>query len=89
MLLPDVTVLVASGPASGKVLLAGGFNSTGNLDTTELYDPASGIFTAVTTTMTSARGGHAAVTFADGTVFLSGGVVSPGVVLGSGERYSP
>ena len=44
--------------ANGKVLVAGGSNSSGALASAELYDPATATFT-LTGSMTTARTGHA------------------------------
>ena len=40
---------------NGKVLIAGGYNGSAYVNTAELYDPASGTFTATSAPMTSAR----------------------------------
>ena len=44
---------------NGKVLVAGGNDDTGDLASAELYDPASGTWTA-TGSLATARGGHTA-----------------------------
>ena len=54
----------------GRVLIAGGQNP-GALDTAELYDPATGKFTA-TGSMTAARHDNVAVRLADGRVLIEG-----------------
>ena len=67
-LLPDGTVLIAGGAA--------GFNANTNrtpaISSAELYDPATGRFSA-TGNMTSLRFGHAAVVLNNGRVLITGG----------------
>jgi WD40 repeat protein len=57
---------------NGKVLVAGGSNSSGNLGTAELFDPATGTFTA-TGAMTEPRSQHTATLLINGKVLLAGG----------------
>jgi hypothetical protein len=57
---------------NGKVLIAGGFNSTEVLATAELFDPVAGTLTP-TGTMTSARFAHTATLLANGKVLITGG----------------
>jgi hypothetical protein len=58
---------------SGKVLVCGGLDSSGNaLSSCELYNPASGVFTAAAS-MSGQRLNHTATLLADGTVFIAGG----------------
>jgi RHS repeat-associated protein len=70
---------------NGKVLLAGGYDdNTGNrISTAELYDPATGIFTA-TGSMNIGRIGQTATLLADGQVLIAGGDG-----LGTAELYNP
>ena len=78
----------------GRVLIAGGSNGpnsdVGHLASAELYDPATGTFTA-TGSMTSQRADHNAVLLADGRVLLSGGTsdTSGSGGMGSAEIYDP
>jgi hypothetical protein len=64
--------------ADGRVLLTGGLpKGAANVPTTalssaEIYDPATGMFTA-TGSMSSARIGHTATLLDDGTVLIAGG----------------
>jgi hypothetical protein len=71
--------------SDGTVLVAGGYNhASGNtyLASAEVYEPASGTFSAVAP-MIDARYGHTATTLADGRVLLAGG---GGTVI---ELYDP
>src|SRR4029077_10136499 len=76
---------------NGKVLIAGGCNpcvNTGStsLSSAELYDPATGNFTA-TGSMTAARSQHTATLLDNGKVLIAGGF---GIsVLASAELYDP
>lgn len=73
---------------NGKVLIAGGIGSDGNvLATAELYDPATAKFTP-TGSMTQARAAHGAVRLTNGTVLIVGGTGSKGA-LDSCELYDP
>src|ERR671924_751504 len=60
--------------ATGKVLIAGGKDASGQaLATAEIYDPASGQYTLVTPQMPSPVWGHTATRLDDGKVLLAGG----------------
>jgi hypothetical protein len=74
---------------NGKVLVAGGGNSSGFLYSTELYDPASGTWTA-TGSLNITRSLHTATLLANGLVVVAGGY-SPysGGILASAELYDP
>ena len=85
----------------GRVLVAGGDNSIVAADskpsasTAEIYDPASGAFSA-TGSLTANRYNHAAATLPDGRVLLAGGLVCVGTfvrctpsALSSAEIYDP
>jgi hypothetical protein len=82
--------------ANGRVLLAGGWYevSPGTLNTTataEVYDPATGLFTA-TGSMTTARTDHAALRLPDGRVLVTGGSRLEGAFLAdlaTAEAYDP
>jgi len=73
-LLPDGRVLVAGGNVMTSL------PSTTTLASAELYDPASGTWTA-TGAMSMAKAGHSATELDDGTVLVAGG--------GSVELYDP
>jgi hypothetical protein len=73
--------------ADGKVLIAGGDGGDDDplpLSSAELYDPATGTFTA-TGSMTAARTGQGAVLLGNGCVLLIGGET----VGGQAEVYQP
>ena len=79
---------------SGKVLIAGGNTTTGTVDTgsvasAELFDPATGTFSATATPMASARFFHTATLLSDGRVLITGGVVAGGAHLDSAELFDP
>jgi hypothetical protein len=72
------------------VLVAGGTTDGGTdgvLASAELYDPASGSWTA-TATMIEARIGHTATLLREGTVLIAGGYSSL-EGLASAELYDP
>ena len=78
----------------GRVLIAGGFGSDGNvLASTELYDPQSGTFSP-TGSMAAVRGDHTATLLPDGRVLIAGGADAPddglaANILASAELYDP
>ena len=57
---------------NGKVLVAGGYDSDGYLASAELYDPASGTWTA-TGSLATARYRHTATLLPNGKVLVAGG----------------
>jgi galactose oxidase-like protein len=78
---------------NGKVLIAGGDGDEGNLqplDSAELYDPSTGMFTP-TGSMTTVRTWHTAALLANGKVLIAGGsnrgdMFQP---LANAELYDP
>src|SRR5215471_11728039 len=72
---------------NGRVLVTGGFGSSGFLSSAELYDPAAGSWTT-TGSMAAARGYHTATLLANGKVLITGGAASSGY-LRSAELYDP
>jgi hypothetical protein len=77
---------------NGKVLIVGGQQLTSDgvfyLNTAEIYDPASGVFTSTVGDLGTARASHTATLLADGSVLVAGGV-SGSTVLASAELYDP
>ena len=75
---------------NGKVLVAGGnFTGTGGaLASAELYDPASGTWTA-TGSLATARYAHTATLLPNGKVLVAGGVGTSSTSLTSAELYDP
>lgn len=92
----DHTATVLPG---GKILVAGGEGVTGRaLSSAELYDPVSGTFSAVASTMSTARAEHTATLIsgcscpADGQVLIAGGTTAAstlGSTLRSAELFDP
>ena len=79
--LTDGTVLVAGGAADAAVL------DTAELDTAELYDPATQTWSS-TGVMAQAREAHTATLLADGRALVVGGLDGP-TLLASAELYDP
>ena len=78
--------------SNGKVLVAGGYSRTGGpisfLNTAEVYDPATGLWTVLPTPLSTARAQHAAQLLPGGTeLLILGGVNSSGFVT-TAERYA-
>ena len=80
----------------GKLLVAGGQSNVSGTPTTlasaEVYDPATGTFTATTGSMGTSRAGAKAVTMANGKVLVSGGTTNNGgnmMVAATSEIYDP
>src|SRR5947207_2587048 len=71
---------------NGKVLVAGGYNNS-YLTSAELYDPASGSWSA-TGSLTTARYAHTATLLPNGKVLVAGGYNNSGY-LTSAELYDP
>ncbi len=81
--------------ADGRVLIAGGDQGVCGacgyiniLASAEIYDPATGRFSAIGS-MTTARTWHTATALADGRVLISGGFGSKSPALASAEIYDP
>jgi hypothetical protein len=74
--------------ASGKVLVAGGGQSSEFIASAELYDPTVGLFSAAGS-LANGRYGHTATLLPSGKVLIVGGVGSGVVALASAELYDP
>ncbi len=72
---------------NGKVLIAGGRDSTGALKSAEVYDPATDVWKP-TADMNIARGDHTATLLRNGKVLVTGGSSSSGT-LDTAEVYDP
>ncbi|CAF1251973.1 unnamed protein product [Adineta steineri] len=77
----------ASVLANGKVLVAGGTDSSGSSNSTELYDPSTGVW-STTNSMNYARFRHTASLLTNGKVLVASGSGSSGS-LNSTELYDP
>ncbi len=87
MVMPRTT-FTATRLADGKVLAAGGFNSSnGILPSAEIYDPSTGTW-AATGELSTARGDHTATLLDDGKVLIAGGGNFSGEVS-TAELYDP
>jgi hypothetical protein len=76
---------------NGKVLVAGGFGvgiGNGSLSSAELYDPASGTWTA-TGAMTTTRTEHTATLLPNRKVLVAGGYDNAGNSISTTELYDP
>jgi hypothetical protein len=78
----------AAGALGGEILITGGDTTAGETATSELFDPATGQFSAAAT-MASARAYHAAALMADGRVFIAGGENSADGNVLSAEIFVP
>ena len=74
--------------SNGKLLVTGGFNPIGVVNSTELYDPSSKTF-AVSAPMNSPRAGHTATSLQNGKVLLAGGLGSNSRPSNTAEVYDP
>ncbi|HVS81965.1 MAG TPA: kelch repeat-containing protein [Pyrinomonadaceae bacterium] len=74
---------------NGQVLIAGGMERNGVFfNSAELYDPATGRFTAANRNMSTQRVGHSATLLPSGKVLIAGGWSGAGL-LASAELYDP
>ena len=74
--------------ADGRVLIAGGRNSSGYLGSAELFDPITEQFTPLAATLVMPRADHTATLLADGRVLILGGQGAGGF-LSTGEIFDP
>lgn len=74
----------------GRVLVTGGTGASGQaLATAELYDPATGKWTAVPSMNTARFRGHRATLLSSGKVLVTGGMVSSTVATNAAEIFDP
>jgi Galactose oxidase, central domain/Kelch motif len=77
-------------PNNGMVLVAGGYDSSFNPSVSaELYDPASGTWTAATASLNTARAEHTATLLSNGMALVAGGFDDTGNASASAELYDP
>ncbi|MGH7780964.1 MAG: Kelch repeat-containing protein [Candidatus Binataceae bacterium] len=77
---------------NGEVLLAGGSTSSAfadALDTAEIYNPKTGMFTATSGMMTAARASATANLLNNGQVLVAGGINTSDDSLASAELFDP
>jgi len=74
---------------TGKVLVAGGVNGGFALNSSELFDPVAGTWSATTGSLGTGRYWHAATLLGNGKVLVAGGNDIGGYVLNSSELYDP
>ncbi len=77
---------------NGRVLIAGGQNSTGTLATAELYNPVFGTFSTISPPMSTRRIFHTATLLSNGQVLIAGGssaVDKAPVAINTAELYDP
>src|ERR1043165_7606426 len=74
--------------ANGKVLVAGGLCRSGVTNSAELYDPATGKWTA-TSSMNTARYVHSATLLPSGKVLIAGGFGTRDDLTTTAELYDP
>src|SRR5439155_26760647 len=74
--------------ANGKVLVAGGEDGGVSLTSAELYDPASGSWSA-TGSLNTARHVHTATLLPNGKVLVAGRLVTSNTPLTNAELYDP
>src|SRR6185369_3066804 len=72
----------------GKVLVAGGSSSSGQLSSAELYDPDTGSWSS-TGSIATGRGYHTATLLSSGKVLVTGGLDNNFTSLSSAELYDP
>ena len=64
--------------------------SSSTLNTAEIYNPATGLFTATTGTMNQKRAYHTATLLSDGKVLITGGIIYPGAAAtATAEIFDP
>ena len=79
---------------NGKILITGGLGGTTNasnsfLNTSEIYDPATGTFTQTGVSMITARFAHQGILLYTGKILIAGGIGPGQNLLKSAELYDP
>src|SRR5436189_147388 len=72
----------------GRIIITGGNDGGVSLDSVEVYDPDTGVFTLSNVSLRAPRTGHAAALLYDGTLFIGGGFNGTDV-LSSVDLYDP
>ena len=78
--------------ADGRILVAGGSDNLGSVDTAQIYDPATNIWSITTSSMNESRYYHTATLLKDGRVLVAGGnkVLNGGATASkTAEIYDP
>lgn len=87
------TAFCATALADGRVLVTGGYDSTRELDTAEVFDPAAnggaGAFTPMNARMSVTRYRHTATLLPNGKVLIAGGYDASYVSRTSAELFDP
>lgn len=73
---------------NGTVLVGGGFNGV-PLASAEIYNPATGVFTPISTAMNGARYASTATLLQNGKVLITGGSNNDGTYVATAELYAP
>jgi Galactose oxidase, central domain len=84
--------IMTGGSKSGQVLIAGGTSAdenSPNLNSAEVFDPATGAFTATNGNMNFARAYAVATALPDGTVLITGGIDDNLNARNTAEIYNP
>jgi deoxycytidylate deaminase len=79
--------LLPNGTTTATVLIAGGENLDGYLNSAEIYDPSTGKFTTTSGAMVTQRKGHTATLLTNGKVLITGGY--NGSYVNTAEIYDP